>query len=330
MTVSTEGRTSEALLEILRSREGFVSGEEMARRLGVSRAAVWKGIQTLRRKGYEIEAQLAKGYRLVASPKGLSALEIKRGLRCRLLGRKVHLFQVVDSTNTVAYRRALKGAEEGEVFLAESQTGGRGRMGRSWSSPAGLNLYLSVLLRPQLPPAKVPLITLMAAVASAEAVEEATGLRPEIKWPNDLLLRGRKLGGILAEAASEADLIAFLVLGIGINVNALARDFPEDVRGVATSLRQELGREVDRVEVIRALLERLEAWYVRLLEGDAQGVIQTWEELARVRGRLVEVAFMGDRVRGEVQGVDEDGALLLREGGRERRVVAGDLKVLRW
>ncbi len=328
--MTASNNTAGAILEILRGEGSYLSGEELGRRLGISRAAVWKAIQRLRRQGYRIEAQLGRGYRLLSPPRGLNVHEIRRGLGCKLLGRKVHLAEEVASTNTWAFERALKGAEEGEVFLAEAQSGGKGRMGRRWFSPPGVNLYLSVVLRPRIPPAKVPLLTLTAAVAAAEAVEEVTGLLPEIKWPNDLLLKGKKFGGILAEARAEADLVDFVILGIGINVNLSAEELPDEIAPMATSLKEGIGREVDRVVLLRELLKRLERWYLTLVRGGGEEVLKRWEELAAVRGREVEVKLMGERLRGVVMGVDEDGALLLHTPSGVKRVVAGDLKVRRW
>jgi BirA family biotin operon repressor/biotin-[acetyl-CoA-carboxylase] ligase len=315
------------ILDMLRDRQERLSGAEISRILGISRSAIWKHISVLRREGYQIEAKRASGYQLIAVPAHLTAWEIQAGMGTEQFGKKIHAFLNVDSTNTIAFRLALNSAHEGEVVVAESQAAGKGRVGRRWESPPGVNCYLSIILRPSFPPNKMPLITLMTAVACAEAIKEVTGLLPPIKWPNDLLVDGKKLGGILTEADMEMDRINFVVVGIGINVNMPRSSLPPSIRDTATSLQEVLGREVSRIALIQALLRKFELWYKRFKEGRGEEIKRRWEELSQVWGKEVEVDFMGEQVRGKALTIDADGALLVQEdGGEVKRIVAGDVQ----
>ncbi len=319
------------ILEMLRGQEGYLSGAEMSRVLGMSRSAIWKQIRSLRREGYTIEARQASGYRLIAVPTHLTTWELQAGLGTHVFGKRIHAFIQVDSTNEVAFRLALEGAEEGEVIVAEAQAKGKGRMGRSWESPSGVNIYLSLILRPKILPNRIPLITLMAAVACAEAIEEVTNLMPAIKWPNDLLIDGKKLGGILTEADMEMDVINFVIVGIGINVNMPRSSFPQPIEDVATSLREELEYEIPRLALLQEILRKMELWYTKLSEGEGEDLQKRWETLSQVTGREVEARFMGAVVRGKALGIDEDGALLVQaNGGTVKRIVAGDVTLRGW
>jgi BirA family biotin operon repressor/biotin-[acetyl-CoA-carboxylase] ligase len=314
------------ILEMLRYQKAPLSGAEMSKTLGISRNAVWKHIKTLRREGYSIEAKPASGYRLVGVPSHPTPWEIQTGLGTAQIGKRIYTLLQTSSTNEVAFRLASKGAEEGEVVLAESQTKGKGRMGRPWESPAGLNIYLSIILRPKIVPSKTPLITLVAAVACAEAIEEIAGLLPAIKWPNDLLLERKKIGGILTEADMELDRINFVVVGIGINVNMTRPLFPPSIKDTATSLQEALGREIPRIALIQAILRRLEQWYTRLRQGRGEEIRRRWKDLSLVKGQAIEVTSLGEVVRGTALDIDEDGALLVQtDKNTIKRVVAGDV-----
>jgi BirA family biotin operon repressor/biotin-[acetyl-CoA-carboxylase] ligase len=322
MSAEAAGR----ILEMLRHQEAPLSGAEMSKTLGISRSAVWKHIKVLRREGYRIEAKPASGYRLLALPSHPTPWEIQAGLETEHIGKRIYTLSLASSTNEVAFRLALKGADEGVVVLAESQTKGKGRMGRPWESPAGLNIYLSLILRPRIVPSKTPLITLMAAVACAEAIDEVTGLHPAIKWPNDLLLERKKLGGILTEADMELDRINFVVVGIGINVNMTRALFPPSIKDTATSLQEALGREISRIALIQSILRHLEQWYKRLGQGRGEEITRRWKELSLVEGQQIEVTSLGEVVRGTALDIDEDGALLVQtDTNRIKRVVAGDV-----
>lgn len=316
------------ILRLLRGRcSGFLSGEEISRRLKVSRTAIWKRVKHLRALGYEIAASTRMGYRLVRSPDLLTPSEVKPLLKTRWMGKTIHYFHAIDSTNSKAYELALEGAEEGEVVLAESQKKGRGRLGRKWFSPPFLNLYLSVILRPKIPPHQASLITLMAAVATAEAIQKLSNFSPSIKWPNDILLESRKVAGLLNEIHSEIDRIHFVILGIGVNLNMDGKMFSKEIREVATSLKRETGQAISRKAFLQALLLELEMWYETFLKEGALPVLKAWRDRAQIKGRSVKVTSFGETLFGAAMDVDSDGALILEmESGEQKRIVAGDVE----
>ena len=243
------------------------------------------------------------------------------------------MFDEVGSTNTVAMTAIGRGAEDGAVFLAEGMTAGRGRLGRVWHSPPGVNIYCTVVLRPAMTPARLPLVTLMAAVATVQAVRETTGLDATIKWPNDILVKGKKAGGILTEAAVEQDRVQGVVLGIGLNVNMTRQATPVVLRRTATSLRQASGRVHDRTALLRRLLQTLDVWYGRLMRPGTHGrgeIIQAWRRRSETLGRRVRVMMPRRTVIGLAYGITEEGALVLRlDHGAEVMVTAGDVVHLR-
>ena len=309
--------------------DGHCSGEELSLRLGVSRAQIWKHVDALRRRGYTIDGEPGEGYRLLSCPDRLYPEEIQNGLHTRWLAREVDHFEEIDSTNREALERARQGVPNGTAVIAEAQSAGRGRLGRRFYSPAHLNLYTSIVLRPALSIAETPTLILAAAVAVADAVAQSLESEDdvEIKWPNDVLLGGKKTSGILMETVAEGARIAWAVLGIGVNLNAERETFPEEFRELATSLRSHSGRVVDRVAFTRTLFELLE----EVLDGHAKAgfaaVRPRFEARFRMRGRRVGVLDMhGGRRFGSVEGIAADGALELRcENGQIERVLAGDV-----
>ncbi len=321
----------EEILQLLRDYSStFLSGEEISRRLKVSRTAVWKRMKRLRTLGYEIEASTRSGYRLIRSPDLLTPSEIKPILKTKWIGKTIHHFYTLDSTNSKAYQLALQGAEEGEVVIAESQEKGRGRLGRQWFSPPFLNLYLSVVLRPKIPPHQASLITLMAAVATADAIQKFSGLLPLIKWPNDILLRDRKVAGLLNEIHSEMDRIHFVILGIGVNLNMDEKMFSKEIRSVATSLKVEMGRMISRKAFLQFILQELERWYSIFLREGSTLILKAWRDRAHIEGRRVKVTSFGETRVGIAVDVDSDGALILETAdGKRKRVVAGDIEYKR-
>lgn len=308
-----------------------VSGAELAQRLGVTRAAVWARIEELRRVGYDITASPHGGYRLVSAPDALHADDLRARLGSTSgIGRDIQVFRQTTSTNDIAEKLAHDRVQEGVAVFAEAQTSGRGRLGRRWLSPAGKGLWFSVLLRPPWTPRESARITILGATALARAVREIAGDAPEIKWPNDILLRGRKLAGILMELAAEPDRIRHVVLGIGVNVNQTAGDFPADLRSSATSLRIESGRPVDRSALAVAVLRHLERDYRRSIEGQFDAVASDWESLCSTLGQDVAIRVGTRLAQGRAEAVDADGALLLRtEHGRLERITGGDVTLLR-
>lgn len=303
------------------------SGADLARELGISRAAIWARIEELRSLGYDIEASPHRGYVLRATPEALHADDLLARLEeTRIIGRDIRVFQETASTNDIADRLARDGVAEGIVVFAETQSNGRGRLGRRWESPKGQGLWLSVLLRPRLSPPAATQLTVLAAVACARAVERQTGLHPAIKWPNDLLFHGRKCGGILLELSAELDHIRHVVLGIGLDVNVAPADFPAGLRGVATSLRAELGCPVDRPALAAALIRELDLAYHQLDSGAFTTLADEWEARCTTLGQRVVIRMGARELVGTAESLDDDGALLIRtEHGRLERVVGGDV-----
>ena len=316
----------ERIVAWLRASTAPLSGEELARRLGCSRAAVWKQIGALRRLGYRIEARRAHGYALAAAPDRLGPAELAPHLAGRW--RDIRWLAETDSTQRVARELARAGAPEGTVVIAEAQTAGRGRLGRTWHSPRGVNLYCSIVLRPPLSPAAVPQVALVAGVAAAAALAETPGLAPRLKWPNDVLIDGRKVAGILTEMEAEVERVHHVILGIGVNLNAPRAAFPPELRERATSLFLATGRRVDRAAVTGRLLAALEARYGRFLEGGFEAVRAEWESYSCLTGTDVRVASAEGEMAGRVLGLDTDGALMLaRPDGTSTRIVAGEVTV---
>lgn len=306
----------------------FVSGEAISDKLGLTRAAVWKHVESLRAQGYRIDAVPARGYRLVAIPDRLTPLELRPLLNTHDLGRSVHWFEEIGSTNDRAKELADEGADHGELVVAEAQTAGRGRRGRSWASPPRRNLYFSVVLRPELPPARAPELTLVGAVAICEALRQA-GVDAGIKWPNDLLASGKKIAGILTELAADPDRVEWVVLGAGVNVNARREDFPEDVRGEATSILIERGQPAPRALFAAACFTALETWLDRHAEEGFAPVRAAWRERSVTLGREVTVKVDQRELVGVAEDVDETGALLVRTPAGVERISSGDVRLLR-
>jgi len=256
--------------------------------------------------------------------------EILGALTSRWLGRQIHFFQDLDSTNRVAQELARQGAAEGTAVLAELQLSGRGRQGRVWHSPAGVGLYFSVILRPILPPNQVQLLTLAVAVAVVRAISAQTSISPKIKWPNDILIGGKKAAGILTEAEAVAERIAHVVVGVGINVNHTAAELGRPLEALATSLRLEVGRLVERPALAARLFLELEIWYELLRNGDSSAILDEWRRHTATLGREVRVFLGQTTVEGTALDVINDGALLVEGKDGSRTVVhAGDVEHLR-
>ena len=317
------------ILELLRKAgEAYMSGEEIAGKLGVSRTAVWKHVKELREAGYKIKSRSRSGYTLEETPDCLLPGEIKNGLRTRFVGKDIVFFEEVDSTNRVAKQLAQKGAAAGAVVVAEAQGKGRGRLERPYFSPAGKGIWFSVILRPHILPQEAPKCTLLAAVAVAMAMKRF-GLKAEIKWPNDILHEGKKLTGILTEMSAELDRVNYIVIGTGVNVNMEEKDFPEELRGKATSLAIMKGEKLPRVAFFQAVLEALDELCTVLEEEGFAPIVARWREYAVTLGQDVHV--IGATGRGSFDGravdIDEEGALLVETADGVRRVLAGDVSI---
>jgi BirA family biotin operon repressor/biotin-[acetyl-CoA-carboxylase] ligase len=316
------------ILTALRSeKDGSVSGAELSQKLGVSRAAIWARIEELRSLGYDIEASPHLGYRLVSVPDVLHADDLRSRLpRVKIVGRDIRVFQETTSTNDVVEKLARDGVKEGVVVFAESQTKGRGRLGRKWISPSNKGLWFSVLLRPDLRPQAATQLTVAAATAVSRAIRSQTNIVPEIKWPNDILVRGKKVAGILTELSAELDQVKYLILGMGIDVNLNVSEFPADLRKTATSLKIETGRALHRAELATAILNELDIDYARICSGQFESVANEWEESCATLGRNVAI-HVGDRtIQGRAESLDSEGALLVRtQHGRLERIIGGDV-----
>lgn len=312
----------------LRTAEnGGVSGAELSQRLGITRAAIWARIEELRKLGYEIEASPVLGYRLITAPDVLHADDLLARLgRTKVIGRDIRVFEQTTSTNDVIEKLARDGVKEGVVVFAESQTKGRGRLGRVWASPVRKGLWFSILLRPDLRPQETTQITVAAATAVWRAIHEVTGLTPEIKWPNDILIGGKKVVGILTELSAEVDRVKHITLGVGVDVNLAASEFPPELRKVATSLRVECGKPTVRAELATAILQELDFDYGRICAGKFPALADEWEDHCATIGKQVVVGIGERKIRGRAESLDDDGALLLRtEHGRLERIIGGDV-----
>ncbi|NMI07076.1 biotin--[acetyl-CoA-carboxylase] ligase [Paenibacillus sp. SZ31] len=317
----------EDLLHMLLNAEGrFVSGEEISRNLSISRTAVWKHVNKLRDMGYEFEAVSRKGYRLVTKPDSIDATALQLALDTTVFGRKAILLTSTLSTQGDVLKLAEQGQAEGAVVIAEEQTGGRGRFGRKWFSPPGKGIWMSVLLRPDLPLQHTPQLTLLAGVAVCRAVRACTGADAGIKWPNDLLIDGRKVCGILLESTVEDHEVRYCIAGIGVDVNFDSEDYPEDLTTIATSLKMETGKPVDRTQLTAAILTELEQLYF-LYQKEGFGVISAlWEALSVSMNREITVTNPHGVIEGNAIGLDPSGALIVEKRDGERAlVISGEI-----
>lgn len=328
MTLSA---TRQDLLSALRSRTGqWVSGEELSGGLGISRAAVSKHIAAIKALGYAIASAPGKGYRLTEAPDLLLAEEILFGLETATMGKAgiVH-HRLTDSTNTQARMLARDGAPEGTLVVAEAQSAGRGRKGRSWLARPGEGLLFSLILRPTMEPSRAALITLMTAVSVAEALIRETGIDARIKWPNDILVRGKKLAGILTEMSMELDAVDYVITGLGLNVNTPAEAFAGEIREIATSVMAEAAAPFSRVALLRAILARFETHYETLANQGPEPILRRWKELSDIVGRRVRVSMMREEIIGRVTDIDTDGVLLVKsDAGESLRILSGDVTYL--
>lgn len=310
------------ILNLLKKKEGYVSGEDISSHLDISRQALWKHIQELKDKGYVIEAVPHLGYLLSSSPDRLFEFEISRGLNTKAFGKKIFYFDTLTSTIDMALDLGVKGASSGTLILAESQTKGKGRLGRSWFSPKYKGLYMSLILRPDMLPTQSPILTLLAAVSICEAIKNSTGVTSQIKWPNDILINNKKVAGILTQVVAETDKVDFVVMSSGINVNNDKRS----LIGGATSLKEQKKEEINRVSLLQDILRELEVNYLVLGKKGAGQVLEKWRRHNTTLGRRVKVYSQHQHIEGEALDIDTDGALLIRkDNGINQKVMAGDV-----
>jgi BirA family biotin operon repressor/biotin-[acetyl-CoA-carboxylase] ligase len=322
----TTDRHIAALLTLLSDNPMIVvSGAKIAREIGVTRWTVWRWVQKLRALGVKVKGHPRTGYQLEKVPDVLVPDLLRRRLRGTMFGKRIHHFFRVESTNDIALQMGFQGEPHGALFVAEEQTGGRGRAGRAWHSEKTSGIYCTVLLRPPVSPAQAPLLTLVAGLAARDAVVEQTGLYPDLRWPNDLLLHGKKFSGILTEMHAEPDRVHFAVVGIGLNVNHTR--FPDELAPIATSLRLETGRAVSRLELLLKLLRHLDSHYNRFLaEGAAPVVARFGEVSTYARGKRVRISTGRESYVGTTAGLEPNGMLRVeRDDGRTVVVLSGDV-----
>ncbi|MDN0033419.1 biotin--[acetyl-CoA-carboxylase] ligase [Oscillibacter valericigenes] len=323
----------QTVLELLKSRgEDFLSGEEIAQRLGLSRAAVWKAVDALRKEGYVIEARTSQGYRLTGSPDVLTEKEIRSFLGpTALVGKNLVCLESVDSTNTYLKKQALTGIPDGTAVTADCQTGGRGRMDRVFQNPKGKLVALSVLLRPEVPLERLTCVTAQTAVALCGAVEEVCGVRPQIKWTNDLVIDRKKLCGILTEMALEGETgrLQYLVMGIGVNVHQTPEDFGPELAEIATSLDMVLGRHISRPALAAAEIRALDRLYADICRGDTQRYVDAYRRDCVTLGKTVQLLSAdGRRETAQALDIDDEFGLIVRlADGPVRTVRTGEVSV---
>lgn len=320
------------ILKQLRNAQGYVSGQSICDELGVSRTAVWKYINQLKEEGYVIEAVQNKGYRITGYPDILTETEIESQLLGELAVKRVVYAGQLDSTNNEAKRNAENGAPDGTLYITECQTGGRGRRGRQWISPAGSGIWMSLLLRPNLNPANASMLTIVAAMAVTAAVERVVreagcSVDCHIKWPNDVVVNKKKICGILTEMSAEMDCIHFVVIGIGINVNTT--EFDETIREMASSLYLETGKHIKRSEIVAAFAQEFTTYYGRFLKsGDLSSLAEDYNRMLINIGKQVQIQDRQDTFTGTALGIDSRGELLVqKEDGTRTVVSAGEVSV---
>ena len=319
----------ERILEILRGKMPEpVSGEVLSQELAVSRTAVWKHIQALKNEGYTIESVPKKGYILKEVPDRLKPAEVVANLKTKWLGHHIHYCELTTSTNELAKRLAGEGCEDGLVVIAEEQNSGKGRLSRGWFSPFARGVWFSVVLKPPFMPQEASKCTLLAAIAVVKAVNKYQGVQASIKWPNDVLLEGKKLVGILTEMSAEFGKINYIVIGTGINVNVPEEMVPEELRATAVSLADVAREPVSRVELLTDVLGYMEELYEKVLQDGFKPVLEEWKRYSATLGQQVKVIAPDETYIGEAVDIDEDGLLMVkRADGRIEKVIAGDVSI---
>jgi BirA family biotin operon repressor/biotin-[acetyl-CoA-carboxylase] ligase len=322
-------RTAEAILSLLKQgRKSFQAPGKLAYRLQINLNTLDSALAELKSWGYKIRVSKGKGIRLEGVPDLLTSLEIKEGLKTKTLGKEIHAYHSLGSTNEVAFRLAEAGAAEGTMVVAEKQTAGRGRLSRKWHSPPGLGIWLSLILRPQIPLAWVPALSLCATLACIQTTEKLTGKIALLKWPNDAFLNGKKFSGVLTELSAEADRMNFVVLGIGINLNHTARDFPRLLRSKATSLRMESKKKIPRVFFLQNFLENFEDIYLNYKK---EGLEKFKPEIMKkfyLLNKEATVQVGEKKLTGKAVDIDPCGALILETKSGLKTITAGDVTLV--
>lgn len=312
----------EQILDFLKKKSDYISGDQLSHHLKISRQGLWKHIQSLKESGYDIVAVPHLGYKLISCPDRLFPEQVSYQLKTNFIGKRIFYFDTVTSTMDVAAELAAKGLPEGTLIAAETQTKGRGRLGRQWSSPKHKGIYVSLIFRPNIPPIEAPMLTLLAAVSICEAVKEATGLDAKIKWPNDILIHNKKLCGLLTELSAETDRIKHVVIGMGLNVNNDSKSLVE----AATSLKEQRKEHVNRVDLLQEILRRVETNYFIFQKQGNSVIADKWRAYNITLGKRVKISAHKEHMEGDAVDIDNDGGLLLRNNsGLIQKVMAGDV-----
>lgn len=317
----------EEILRLLRSADGYISGQELCNRFGVSRTAVWKAINQLKEAGYEIEAQQNKGYRLMAAPDLMTEAEIKSLMHTDWVAKEVLYFDTIDSTNTKAQELAEKGYPSGTLVVADKQESGKGRRGRSWVSPSGTGIFMTLMIKPDINPNNASMLTLLAALAVAKAITSVTGEEALIKWPNDIVVNGKKVCGILTEMNAQFDYINHIVVGIGINVHN--ESFPEEISQMASSLMIEAGgKRFHRAQIIAETMSYFEQYYDTFLKTqDLSALVREYDELLVNRNKSVRVLDPKEPFDGKAMGITPKGELIVDTWESRKLVSSGEVSV---
>lgn len=317
----------EEILRLLRSADGYISGQELCNRFGVSRTAVWKAINQLKEAGYEIEAQQNKGYRLMAAPDLMTEAEIKSLMHTEWVAKEVLYFDTIDSTNTKAQELAEKGYQSGTLVVADKQESGKGRRGRSWVSPSGTGIFMTLMIKPDINPNNASMLTLVAALAVAKAITSVTGEEAMIKWPNDIVVNGKKVCGILTEMNAQFDYINHIVVGIGINVHN--ESFPEEISQMASSLMIEAGgKRFHRAQIIAETMAYFEQYYDTFLKTqDLSALVREYDELLVNRNKSVRVLDPKEPFDGKAMGITSKGELIVDTWESRKLVSSGEVSV---
>lgn len=314
------------ILKMLRETDGYVSGQELCNKFGVSRTAVWKAINQLKENGYEIEAVQNKGYHLLSAPDIMDKTELESIHATEWAGCEICYFDSIDSTNTKAKELAEEGHPSGTLVVADRQTAGKGRRGRSWESPTGIGIFMTLMLKPEINPNNASMLTLVAAMATTRAIRRVTGVPAMIKWPNDIVMNGKKVCGILTEMSAQFDYINHIVIGIGINVHN--EDFPEEIAKTASSLYLESGQHIHRASLIEAFLEEFEDVYAEYLKTeDMEGLQKEYDAMLVNRGRQVRVLDPKEPFEGKAMGITKKGELIVDTWESRKLVSSGEVSV---
>ncbi len=314
------------ILTMLRQTDGYVSGQELCNQLGVSRTAVWKTINQLKEAGYEIEALQNKGYHLISAPDVMDAAEIKSLKHTAWAGNEIVYFDTIDSTNTKAKELAEQDYPSGTLVVADQQSAGRGRRGRGWESPTGCGIFMTLMLKPEINPNNASMLTLVSALAASKAITKITGAAAQIKWPNDIVIQGKKVCGILTEMSAQFDYINHIVIGIGINVHN--EDFPEELKESAGSLFLQCGRRFHRADIIVSFLQYFEQYYEEFLRTeDLSGLLKEYNAILVNMGKIVRVLDPKEPFEGKAMGITKKGELIVDTWESRKLVSSGEVSV---